>query len=498
MAAADWVVLALYLVVTVGIGLLVGRRGGDTRDYFLASREIPLWAVVASILATETSAATFVGGPDSGYSSGFVFLQTTFGAVLSRLVLGWLFIGRYHAAGVTTVYEFIERRLGTPARVGTAGLFHVGRVFASGTRLYIAAFAFSQLTGAPLEWAILAAGGLSILYGVVGGLRADVWTDVVQAVVFFGTALAIAAVLLVRVGGPGPAWEAASAGGRLALVDLDLRFWTAGFWKNPYTLVGAVIGTCTLGLATHGTDQENVQRMLACKTSRESRLSVVYAGLLDLPVAGLFLAIGVLLFVFYAGRPDAPGSKEALFAFVRGEMPAGMSGLLVAAIFAAAMSSLDSTLNALAASSVTDFYRPWLRPGRDEAHYLRVSRWFSLGWGCALVAVAFGSAWYQARVGGAIYELALGVMNLFYGSLLGAFGVALFTRRGTGASTVAGMAAGVAVAAALRFGPMASPAFPSIGWTWHIVAATIATVLVAASVPGRPEVPAEVLVVEAE
>ncbi|MCI0340854.1 MAG: sodium/solute symporter [Planctomycetales bacterium] len=503
MAAADWAVLVVYLAVVVSVGLAAGRRGGDTREYFLAGRGVPLWMVVASILATEISAATFVGGPDSGFSSGFVFLQTTIGAVLSRLLLGWLVIGAFYRAGVTTVYELLEGRFGPPARLGSAALFHVGRLFASGTRLYIAAWAFSQLTGLPLEFAILAAGGVAILYGVAGGLRADIGTDVIQAVVFLGSAVAIAGVLIARAGGPAPALAAAWDGGRLALISPDFRFWTAGFWANEYTLLGAVIGSCTLGLATHGTDQENVQRMLACRTERQSRLSVVLAGLLDLPVAALFLAIGVLLWVFYSSRGGAmPDSRSALFEFARTEMPPGTVGVLVAAIFAAAMSSLDSTLNSLAASSVNDFYRPLLRPGRDEAHYLRVSKVLSLVWGLALVLVAFATAayvaWHEARSGkaggGLIYSIALGVMGLFYGSLLGAFVVGLFTRRGSAGSTLAGMAAGVAVAAALRFGPLVSEGFPRVGFTWHIVAATLATVLVAAAVPGRKPLPGEALV----
>lgn len=491
MTGLDWGIVAVYLVAVMAIGIVAGRRQGTTADYFLAARSAPLWAVVGSIIATEVSAATLIAVPTSGYARGFVYLQTTLGAVLSRLLLGWLFIGVFYKANVTTVYEFLGRRYGPGARTAAAGVFLFGRLFASGVRLFIAAVAFHALTGVPLQAAILVAGLAAVVYGTIGGLAADIWTDVIQAVVFLGTGILIAVILLTRIGGPVEAWTAAVAADRTTAVVADFRVWTWAFWANPYTLLGAVVGSCTLGLATHGTDQENVQRMLACKTNAQARRSVVLAGLCDLPVAALFVGIGVLLHVFYAGHPHAYAveGKDVLVTFVRHELPVGFSGLLVAALFAAAMSSIDSTLNAMSASLVTDFYRPWWRPGRDERHYLRAAQGFSLLAGCALVAVASGAAVYHAgRPATPLIDLALGVMNLFYGSLLGAFLLGLFTRRGTSASIAWGMAAGVATTASLEFalGPLVQacggPAGLRLGWTWLIVAGTLATVAVGGAV----------------
>lgn len=474
----DWSIVGAYLAVVCAVGIVAGRRQRDTEGYFLGSRALPLWAVVGSILATEVSAATLVAVPAVGYGRGLVYLQTTIGAVASRLILGWLFIGVFYRHRVTTVYEFLGRRFGGGARTGAAGVFLVGRLFASGVRLFIAAVAFHGLTGLDLPWAILVAGGCAIAYGAIGGLAADVWTDVLQGFAFLAVGAVLVATLLWRLGGPAEAWAVADAAGRTACLEADFQFWTPAFWANPYTLVGAVVGGCTLGLATHGTDQENVQRMLACRSGRQARWSVVLAGLCDLPVAALFAGLGVLLFAYYETRAPGfarPAAADALTTFVLTELPVGFAGLLVAAVFAAAMSSIDSTLNAMAASTVTDFVRRW-RPDRPEAWYLARARFWSLAWGLLLVLVAVASAtWKAANPATPLIDMALGVMNLFYGSLLGAFVLGLFTRRGTSRSILAGMAAGVAATTWLQFGGVVT-----LGWTWLIVVGTLVTTAVGA------------------
>ncbi len=489
----DWTIVTAYLCVVVGVGLSVGRKQKNTGDFFLGGRSLPMWAIIGSILATEVSAATLVAVPAVGYGRGLVYLQTTIGAVISRFLLGWLFIGVFYKSGVTTVYQYLAKRFGVEARLGAASVFLFGRLFASGVRLFIAAVAFQGLTGVSMETAILVAGVAAIAYGAIGGLEADVWTDVLQGFAFLAVGTTLLCVLLYKLGGPAEAWSIASAAGRTELFVLDFAFWTPGFWANPYTLVGAVVGCCTLGLATHGTDQENVQRMLACKNPTQARWSVVIAGICDLPVASIFAGIGVLLFAFYETQAYAyatPSGGEALTAFVLNELPIGFAGLLVAAIFAAAMSSIDSTLNAMAATTITDFYRPFVRPGASEAHYLSKSRFFSLVWGLMLVLVGLGAAAYHsAHPETTLIAMALGVMNLFYGSLLGAFLLGLFTRRGTSKSVVLGMAAGIVTTVVLTFGPGWFGTGPWLGWTWLIVAGTLSTVVVGGAVPSPQPAP---------
>lgn len=484
----DWTIVASYLCAVVAVGVTVGRRSRNTDDFFLGGRGLPLWAIVGSILATEVSAATLVAVPAVGYGRGLVYLQTTIGAVLSRLLLGWLFIGVFYKGGFTTVYQYLGGRFGEGARTGAATVFLFGRLFASGVRLFIAAVAFHGLTGIDLPWAIAVAGVCAIAYGAIGGLVADVWTDVMQGFAFLATGIALCVVLLWRLGGPVEAWAIAEEAGRTSVIVADFRFWTVAFWANPYTLIGAVVGCCTLGLATHGTDQENVQRMLACRNSRQARWSVVLAGLCDLPVAAIFASIGVLLFAFYETQSVAyavPGAADALPTFVLQELPVGFAGLLVAAVFAAAMSSIDSTLNAMAATTITDFYRRWW-PDCAEDHYLRKARFFSLVWGLLLVLVALAAATYKALSPATpLIDMALGVMNLFYGSLLGAFVLGLFTRRGTSASVLIGMASGIATTIFLQFGGVLT-----VGWTWLIVAGTLVTVMVGGSVRSPEPTPA--------
>lgn len=483
----DWTIVAVYLCIVVTVGVSVGRKQRTTADFFLGGRSLPMWAIICSILATEVSAATLIAVPAVGYGRGLVYLQTTIGAVLSRLLLGWLFIGVFHRSGVTTVYQFLAKRFGLEARLGAASVFLFGRLFASGVRLFIAAVAFQGLTGVNMETAILVAGVAAIAYGAIGGLEADVWTDVLQGFAFLATGATLLFVLLYKLGGPREAWAIAESAGRTELFVLDFKFWTPAFWANPYTLVGAVVGCCTLGLATHGTDQENVQRMLACKNPRQARWSVVIAGLCDLPVAAIFAGIGVMLFAFYNTHPvayAAPGAGEALTVFVLNELPMGMAGLLVAAVFAAAMSSIDSTLNAMAATTVTDFYKPLINADASEAHYLSKSRFFSLVWGLLLMLVGLGAASYKAtHPETTLIAMALGVMNLFYGSLLGAFVLGLFTRRGTSISVVVGMAAGIVTTVVLTFGPGWFGTGPWLGWTWLIVAGTLVTVVVGGALP---------------
>jgi SSS family transporter len=487
----DWTIVTVYLCVVVGVGLSVGRKQKNTGDFFLAGRSLPMWAIIGSILATEVSAATLVAVPAVGYGRGLVYLQTTIGAVISRLLLGWLFIGVFHRSGVTTVYQYLAKRFGVEARLGAASVFLFGRLFASGVRLFIAAVAFQGLTGVSMETAILVAGVAAIAYGAIGGLEADVWTDVLQGFAFLAVVATLLGVLVYRLGGPTEAVSVAAAAGKTEIFVLDFKFWTPEFWANPYTLVGAVVGCCTLGLATHGTDQENVQRMLACKNATQARWSVVIAGLCDLPVAAVFAGIGVMLFAFYSTQPiayAAPGAGEALTAFVLNELPIGFAGLLVVAVFAAAMSSIDSTLNAMAATTITDFYKPLWKSDASDAHYLRKSRFFSLVWGLLLVLVGLGAAAFKAaNPQTTLIAMALGVMNLFYGSLLGAFLLGLFTRRGTSKSVVAGMVAGIVTTVVLTFGPGWFGTGPWVGWTWLIVAGTLATVLVGGAVPSPRE-----------
>ncbi|MCB0322297.1 MAG: sodium/solute symporter [Bdellovibrionales bacterium] len=493
MSLLDWSIVLASLLAVIGLGIYAGRGVVDLNDYFLAGRRLGVWAVALSVIATETSAATVIGGPDTSYRGDLAYLQTTIGAVASRFFLAYFFIETYYRHGVVTVYGYLEKRFGVAVQMSAALLFCAGRLFASGARLFIAAFAISTICEIDLVTVTLATGVCALVYGSFGGLRAVVWTDVLQGTLFLAVGAYTLHFLIQEVGGVAVVWGSLETSGKLRLFDLRTDLLDPDFWRTPYTFWGAVLGGFTLGVATHGTDQDMVQRMLACRTSREGKRSMVLVGLLEIPVALLFVSLGLVLWSYYQLHPGmAPAEGASVFPhFILTTLPTGLKGLLVTAILAAAMSSLDSALNALASVTITDFVLP-LRTRLDEgaslhaAAIMLLSKISSVAWGGMLIGVAVVLGryhqWLLASVGDndpgrqtELLSLALGVMSLLYGPLLGIFLIALFTERGTSRSCVAAMLGGLGVAIAFRslWGDV-------VGWTWHIVIGVGATMLVAA------------------
>lgn len=509
MSSLDWAIITVYLGVILVLGLCASRRVNTLRDYFLAGNRLGVWLVVISIIATETSAATVIGGPDTSYSGNLAYLQTTIGAVLSRFFLAYFFIDVYYRHEVYTVYGYLAKRFGPIVQGVSAALFCVARLLASGARLYIAAFAVSTIASVELYEAILLTGAVALLYGVAGGLRAVVWTDVIQGLLFLGVGLYSLFFIVDGVGGAEVFWSEVSSSDKFVFFDFDFNIFSLEFWKNPYTFIGAVLGGFTLGVATHGTDQDMVQRMLACRTSREGRRSLVLTGLIEIPVALLFVSLGLALWTYYQHvQVMGPEVTDPVFPhFIRNSLPSGMKGLMLAAILAAAMSSLDSALTALSSVSVVDVYLPLLRrevddreddeglAGENQKKIVLRARWLSLFWGLLLIVTALFLGYYHqgllaASVPGMdigrkdeLLTLALGVMSSLYGPLLGVFLIAIFTKRGSTTSVLVGMAMGLLGVGLIRYG-----LFGEIGWTWHVVIGCLITVLAAGSVR-RPAPP---------
>ncbi len=494
MTLLDWLIVATYMAAVMLLGGIASRqmrldsKKNALREYFLAGRSLGVLAVTASIIATETSAATFIGGPDTAFRGDLAYLQTTIGAICSRFFLAYFFIEVYYRHGVVTVYEYLAKRFSSVVQVVCALFFSFGRTLASGARLYIAALAVATIIGVPIPTVIVGIAVVAIVYAVFGGLRAVVWTDAMQAVLF----LAVACYVLLFIFWELDAWHSSVAmldsARKLKMFDFQIDIFSAAFWKNPYTFVGAIVGGFSLGVATHGTDQDMVQRMLACRTSKESKRALILAGLVEIPVALLFVSVGLALWLFYQNATP-PGSGESVFPFfIATELPSGIRGLLVAAILAAAMSSLDSALTALSAVSVTDIFVPIRRGAAlSERQLLRLSRGISLFWGVVLaVAAVFLAASHQAIVAevaadgdlgrtSELLTLALGIMALFYGPVLGVFLTAIFTKRGSTTSILCGLFAGVLAVTCVR-----KALFFELGWTWHTVVGTLISFMVAA------------------
>ena len=490
MAVLDWLVILVYLGGTIALGMWLGRKQDDIDDFFLGGRAIPWWAALLSMTATETSAATFLGAPEQGYIRDLAYLQFSVGTIAARFVLAVLFIGVFYRFRVYTVYGYLTLRFGAPTHTTTAGVFLLGRLFASGARLFIAAIAIQVATGLDMRTSIICLGVVAVAYTWFGGIKAVIWTDVLQAVVLFGGGVIAVFSLLGEIPLPlGEVIGEIDAAGKFRVFDFS---WTTadGRWAplfNPYHVLPAVIGGFFLTMATHGTDHDMVQRLLTCKESREGQRSLWMSGLISVVVTGLFMFVGQLLYVYVQHLPAgdamaqtadqlrATGKNGYFFLhYIVEILPAGVTGLVLAAVFAAAMSSLDSALSAMSATFVTDFYQPYFKRDADQRHYVRVSRVSIGAIGVLLVGVALLVVYYyESNPETDLLSIALGVMTLFYGALLGIFLVGiLFKERGSTASNIAGVVVSVAAVLGIKYGT-------ELGWPWFIVIGTLITFILA-------------------
>lgn len=457
----DYGVLAAYFVLCALVGAWTGRGQKSSSEYFKAGGGMPTWAVCLSILASETSALTFCSVPGLAYRTNCTYLQFVVGNLAGRLLVAFLFIPAFYTAGVTSVYEYLGLRFG-PATRGLASFFFVvTRILASGIRLTIAAIIVQAVTHWPFIPCVIAFTVVTVLYTVYGGIKSIIWTDVLQFFLFVGGGALALAVILSRIGFSGFFGTPAIAD-HLRVIDPSLAL------DRNYTLLTAIIGGPILMFATHGTDQDMVQRMLTCKESRQGSWSVILSGVVSIPMVTLFLVIGAALFAFYKIHPDPDiikleSTPDRLFPhFIVHELPLGLRGLVIAGVFAAAMSTTSSAIGALALVAVVDGVRR-LRPGSgNPAADLRLSRLMTAVMGALLTAVAIGFG----KVNGSLLNFGLEVMTYAYGALLGIFLLGRLTRtRGLDWANVAAMALSVAAVVTIRFTTtLAMPWFTVIGF----------------------------------
>lgn len=481
----DWLILGAYFVLILITGKLFARKQSSTKDYFLAGGGIPAWAAAISLLASALSAATFIGGPQQAYKGDLTYLSANIGSILAVVVVAYFFVPVLFHKRVMTVYGLLEERFGTPARMAAGGAFLIGRVFASGARLYIAALPtslliFGDVATGHLLVAISVMTLIGIGYTLVGGVRSVIWTDVIQTFIFTGAALAALIVLLSKiplpVSGIIDALQHPGEGLASKLTILKLGF--DGFDpKQSYTLLTALFGFTLLNIGAYGTDQDLTQRMLTCKNSIEGGKSAIGGILIGLPVTALFMIVGLLLFIFYQ-RPDLmgaltpayqpEGSRQIFLTFILNEMPSGMSGLMMAGLLATAIATTVSALNAMSSTFVSDFYMK-LRPLRSETEYVKMGMWGVAGSGIALGLFAIGSVfWQAARPGTTLIDFALSVMVFAYSGLVAVYLTTLFTKRGSTVSVIAGLLTGFTAVIVMQSFFGAQIAFP-----WQMSIATL-------------------------
>lgn len=488
--AIDALIILAYFAVIMYIGLRMGRRDDSLQDFALGGRNVPWWAVMASIIATETSAATFLGTPGEGYKAqSIAYAQLVIGLIMGRMLVGYIFLKPYYLYKVYTVYDYLGIRFGEKSRTLASALFLVMRTCASGARVFIPALvmvlAFKMFASGnavqvslppgqresllPYAIAIILVVIATTLYTAVGGIKAVIWTDVVQASLMFVSAFVAILTLLYHIGGD--SWNLMNGFQKLGelvpnTTKLQGYFWfgwepervavwvkeqadinravnpnpaTWGAWEwfrmtigSPYTLFSATIGAIFGNMAAFGTDQDMVQRLLTAETYKKSRRSLITAAVMDLPIAAGFCFIGVLLAAYYQIKPEfKPGNPSDVFgSYILNVMPVGIRGFVLAGVFATAMGSLSAALNALATSATNDWYIPKFALHRDEAHHVRAARVFTGVFAVLMVIIAVGSAYVKiTNPEFRIIPFVLGIGGIFLGPMLGVFLLGMLTKR---------------------------------------------------------------------
>jgi len=455
----DLAIVVLYLAGITLFGLRFRKRQRSLRDYFLADRNIPWWAIALSIVAAETSTFTIISIPGLAYDTNLTFLQVVLGYLLGRVLISFILLPHYFRGDLYTAYELIERRFGRHLRSLTAALFLLMRAVAEGVRVYAVSIvvAIALGTGEIASIAIITA--LTLLYTFEGGLAAVIWTDVVQTVIYVGGTLVGLVTIVHLVPGGWPAIHSLAAhADKLRVFDFAPTLW------KPYTFWAGLVGGTFLTTASHGTDQLIVQRLLAARGQRQSVTALLASGIAIFFQFALFLIVGVALFAFYRLPSSHFGTADRIYPiFIVNQMPHGIAGLLIAAILAAAMSNLSASLNSLSSTSIIDFYLQ-RKPLADERRRLQLSRLVTLLWALVLFALAVLSLHKVGRV----VEVGLQIASVAYGALLGVFLLGVLTQRANQRGAMLGMLCGFSAEVYVWLGTR-------IPWTWYVLIGTVVT-----------------------
>jgi SSS family solute:Na+ symporter len=483
--ALDFVVITAYLLGITLLGIYVGRRQKDAKDYFVADREIPWWAVLFSIVASETSALTFISIPGLAYVGNLGFLEIATGYLVGRIALAYTLLPRYYEGNLVTAYALLEQRFGIAARRFTSVVFMVTRGMADSVRVYATAVPIALIIGpllpraAVMPAAVLVLGTLTVIYTIRGGMRAVVWTEIVQASVYLlGGLSAIVIIGQLVPGGWSAIAAAAAPAGKFKIIS-----WYTGF-DQPHTMFAGIIGGAFLSMASHGADQLIVQRLLSARSLKAAQAAVIGSGVAVIIQFALFLILGVGLWGLYGGKTFP--SPDAIFpTFIVDQMPHGLVGLLLAAVLAATMSTHSGAINSLAAAATHDIYLPLTGRTPDDPRTLRVGRFFALFWGIVLTG---GALLFPQNPKTSVVVVALSIASFTYGGLLGGFFLAIFWRRSRQRDAIIGMSVGIAVMSVTVFAKQISVAVPewagtlaplsTIAYPWFVLIGTAITLFV--------------------
>lgn len=475
----DYAIVVLYLIGMAVFGVLSGGKQQSTRDYFLGSKTIPWWAVCFAIVATETSTLTFISIPGLAYATNLHFLQVTVGYLLGRIAISYILLPAYARGDLLTAYQLLAQRFGPTMRNLTSITFMFTRVLADSVRLFATAIplaillkgwqSFTNVSNEDVYVvAIIVMASITLLYTYLGGVRAVIWTDVVQMFIYFAGAVGTIFIIINEL----PSGALQIPHEKFSLINLQFGEDWLDFFGTAYTLPASLIGGAFLSMASHGTDQIIVQRLLTIGSLRGSRRALIGSGIVVIIQFAMFLAIGLLLYAYYnAATLDQLGllkADEIFPKFIIERMPSGLSGIIIAGLLAAAMSTLSGSVNSLASAAMNDIYMPYFGRQNSQQHDLFLSRMFSLAWCIVLVLVAIS---FISNTSSALVELALSIASVTYGGLLGAFLLAVLFTRVRQTDAIVGFIAGIVIMAILF-------SLKSVAWTWYTFVGTIATLLV--------------------
>ena len=474
----DYIIVLIYLVGVAVFGVLSAGKQTSTKDYFLGSSKIPWWAVCFAIVATETSTITFISVPGLAYLANLNFLQIAIGYILGRIVISYLFLPSYFKGELVTAYALLSRRFGDRTRNYASIVFLVTRTLATGVRLFATAIPLAiifkgyQIFGGLSDMsiytiAILIITVFTFIYTYTGGMKAVIWTDVMQMGLYLiGATIALFVLFSQIPGGFSAVMAKASTDHKLDFVNWGFNngFWA--FFTEKYSLIGSILGGTFLAMASHGTDQLIVQRILATDSLKSGKKALITSGFLVFIQFFFFMFIGIALYTYY-GAGQFAKSDEVFPAFIITHLPTGISGLIIASLFASAMGALSGSINSLASSTLNDLYKPYFGKKNTDKDDLRLSRLFSVIWTVILV----GTAFIFMNISSAVVEVALSIASLTYGGLLGVFLLGVLYKKPNQRDAIIGFTAGLLIMIYVFF-------FTPIAWTWYTFVGSITTIII--------------------
>lgn len=462
----DYIIIVAYLVIITFVGIISGGKQKSIKDYFLGADVVPWWAVCFAIVAAETSTLTFISIPGLAYLTNLNFLQLTFGYLIGRIIVAFLFLPAYFQGELSTAYAFLENRFGYKTRSFASIIFMFTRTAADGVRLFATAIPLKLMLNIDYPLAILIIGAVALLYTSFGGVRGIIWVDVIQFLIYLGGAI-ISGILLINLipGGLNQIFSVASEFKKFEIFNFGISESLSSFFGKPYTLFAGIIGGAFLSMASHGTDQLIVQRLLATKDLKNAQKAIIGSGIIIIFQFAIFLLVGVLLFVYY-GKLNMR-SDEIFPYFIINVIPTGLKGLIIAGLFAAALSTLAGSISSLSSATVMDILVPYFKRFNDDRKKLFASRIITVIWAILLILVAF----LFMESSQAVVEIALSIASFTYGGLLGTFLLGILNKKATQEDALAGFVSGI-------FLMITVISLKLTAWTFYTFIGVTATIIV--------------------